>query len=349
MSATHTESPPETRTRLTDVAREAGVSLSTASRALRGEAGVRGEMADRVRKAAMAVGYARRTREGKHPRPTFGSKPVRVARVRASDRVVVLTPASHVEALAVPKLLEGVALTLRGAALDPVFTEDAADLPPPAPRGAIAIHITDKVLRAALDSYARVVNVGHVPGGKADAVVADDFGGMHGVVSGALALGHRRVAVVTGPSGHSSSRARKRAVVAALDEEGLARANVTWREAGWSIEGGHEAAASILSSKSPPTLVVCSHDLQALGVGRAAREKGLRVPLDLSITGFGGIAAGPGFRLTITSARADPYAMGVVAAERLIELLGRPSGPPRTIVLPTVPVPGQTLAVPRRR
>ncbi len=363
MSTVPAESPPKERrptttaaggtrrglARLRDVAREAGVSVATASRALRGEATVREEMADRVRGAAMAVGYARPHREGTRPRAASG----RAGGKRAGGRALVLTPASNTEALTVPKLLEGIALTLRGAALDPVFAEDPADLPPPLPRGAIAIHMTNAAARAALNSKARIVNVGHAPGGKVDAVVADDFEGMRQVVSAALALGHRRVAVIVGPSGHSSSRARKRAVVAALDEAGLSRAQVVWREAGWSIEEGYTAGLSVLApkraSKRKPTLVVCSHDLQALGVARAAREMGIRVPRDLSITGFGGLAAGPGFRLVITSARVDSYSMGVVAAERLIELLRKPSGPPRTIVLPTTPVPGQTLAAPRRR
>ena len=175
MSTTPAESPPKerrsSRARLRDVAREAGVSVATASRALRGEACVREEMADRVHRAATAVGYARPRRDGTRQRAASG----RAGGKRAGGRALVLTPTANTEALTVPKLLEGIALTLRGAALDPVFTENPADLPSPLPRGAIAIHITNTTARAALNSKARIVNVGHAPGGKVDAVVADDL------------------------------------------------------------------------------------------------------------------------------------------------------------------------------
>ena len=117
MPEAHTESPPgkrpEQKARLADVAREARVSISTASRALRGESCVREEMAERVRKAAISVGYAPRVRDGTRGRAGAGPKATRQTR----ERVSVITPPAGTDGLALPRLFEGVALTLRGAAL----------------------------------------------------------------------------------------------------------------------------------------------------------------------------------------------------------------------------------------
>jgi LacI family sucrose operon transcriptional repressor len=235
------------------------------------------------------------------------------------------------------------------------------------------VNVTDLEALRALAGRGSLVSVGHSPEGGVDAVVADDFEGAYRVASEALALGHSAVAVLAGPAGHSAARARRRAAAAALNEPGRASgenagpgrrvrrrgrgsngSSVTWTETGWGIDDGHAAARSILDRKRrrvgsrKPTLFVCWTDCVALGVIRAAHEVGLAVPRDVSVTGFGGDSYGPGFRPRLTSARVDPYVMGAVAAERLLELLRGPAGPTRVIVLPAAYVPGETIAIPRR-
>jgi LacI family transcriptional regulator len=56
----------------------------------------------------------------------------------------------------------------------------------------------------------------------------------------------------------------------------------------WSREGGYEGGHRLLSSPSPPTAIFASSDLQAVGVLRAAHERGVRVPEDLAVIGFDG-------------------------------------------------------------
>ena len=56
----------------------------------------------------------------------------------------------------------------------------------------------------------------------------------------------------------------------------------------WSREGGYEAGHRLLSSSNPPTAIFASSDLQAVGLLRAAHERGLRVPEDLAVIGFDG-------------------------------------------------------------
>jgi DNA-binding LacI/PurR family transcriptional regulator len=341
-----TEPERSTRARLQDVAREAGVSIATASRALRGQGRVGTEMAGRVREAAIRVGYARPLREHSRHRASQAKAP---KRERPAAKVVVVGGTAEADPLCPPSMWEGISLTLRGAGLKVERGEEI-----PAPSGArsrafITLGFAEDARLRALAARVRVVSVCHTPGGAVDAVVADDFGGAHRVAAEALALGHRRVAVLTGPPRHSAARARERGVRAAIEEAHAGVSRVAWRETGWTTDDGYAAARAMLPSAPRPTLFICANDLQALGVVRAARERGLAVPTDVSVTGFGGLPTGPGFRLPLTTARVDAYAMGVVAAERLLDLLDGPSGPPRMIVLPAAFVPGESIAPPRRR
>jgi LacI family transcriptional regulator len=97
---------------------------------------------------------------------------------------------------------------------------------------------------------------------------------------------HRAVGLVVGgmdsPSADPREQGWQRAVRAAGLEDGpIARVE-------WSREGGHEGGHRLLSSPNPPTAIFASSDLQAVGLLRAAHERGLRVPEDLAVIGFDG-------------------------------------------------------------
>ncbi|MDR3718356.1 MAG: LacI family DNA-binding transcriptional regulator [Bryobacteraceae bacterium] len=112
--------------------------------------------------------------------------------------------------------------------------------------------------------------------------------GVERVVDYLMALGHRKLAFV----GHHSSlgpiNERYRAV---LDVLARMAPDAEIREAADtdSLEGGRQAARSILSSGYAPTAIICVNDLMAVGVLKELRESGLRVPEDVSVTGFDNI------------------------------------------------------------
>ncbi|MFI5911687.1 LacI family DNA-binding transcriptional regulator [Dactylosporangium sp. NPDC051541] len=135
-----------------------------------------------------------------------------------------------------------------------------------------------------------------------------------------LALGHRRIAVITGPVRDLAARARLDGFRAGLDaadvpfDEDLRRSGV------FTFEDGRDLGLELLRHPDPPTAVVCGDDLQALGVYEAARISGLRIPDDLSVVGFDDIDhcawAGP----PMTTVR-QPFAeMGAAAAELVLDL-----------------------------
>ncbi len=99
-------------------------------------------------------------------------------------------------------------------------------------------------------------------------------------------LGHRRIAFIAGPREFDSTRARQRAFIAAMGKFGLEVRD------DWVIQGnlhptsGKAAMDQLMSEKSRPTAVFCTNDLMAFGALRAAHERDLSVPEDVSLVGF---------------------------------------------------------------
>lgn len=121
-------------------------------------------------------------------------------------------------------------------------------------------------------------------------IVVDFAGGMAQMVGHLKELGHRHVAFIGGTEGLVTSRVRRESFLAALVRQGLSSREGWIQEGNFKIEGGAEAMARILSQAERPTAVVTANDLTAIGALRAAHEKGLRVPEDISVAGCDDIA-----------------------------------------------------------
>ncbi|UBU18402.1 LacI family DNA-binding transcriptional regulator [Nonomuraea gerenzanensis] len=101
-----------------------------------------------------------------------------------------------------------------------------------------------------------------------------------------LGLGHRRIAIITGPDAALSSRARLDGYRTALDLAGLPIDPGLIGRGDFLIEGGLAAAHRLLRLPDRPTAVFATNDGQAIGVYHAAHQLGLRIPEDLSVIGF---------------------------------------------------------------
>jgi LacI family transcriptional regulator len=108
--------------------------------------------------------------------------------------------------------------------------------------------------------------------------------GIRQAVQHLASLRHTRIAFVTGPSLLKSARARKEAFLQAMVEIGLAPDLIAAGD--HTLEGGMRALAELAGLPSPPTAVLCSNDMTAIGVMREAYDRSVRVPQDLSIVGF---------------------------------------------------------------
>ncbi|GAA4555497.1 LacI family DNA-binding transcriptional regulator [Pseudonocardia xishanensis] len=161
-------------------------------------------------------------------------------------------------------------------------------------------------------------------------VVADSRSGAREVATHVLAQGHRRLAIIGGPQALWTSEQRLSGYREAIAAHGLHPDAVPVLE-GNHREGSGAAIAARLLAAPPderPTALLCANDLMAFGVLDYCQSAGLRVPQDVSVTGFDDI---PVARLTspgLTTVRQPAHAMGYEAAKLLFELIRTPASAP---------------------
>ncbi len=136
-----------------------------------------------------------------------------------------------------------------------------------------------------------------------------------------LSLGHRRIAMITGPFSHLVSRGRLAGYRTALESAGLPFDPQYVRESDFGMERGYLQAQALLNLPDPPSALIAACDAQAIGVYRAIYEKGWRVPDDISVIGFDGIPTAQWMAPPLTTIRQPLRDLGHVAAERLFQLM----------------------------
>jgi LacI family transcriptional regulator len=148
-------------------------------------------------------------------------------------------------------------------------------------------------------------------------------------------LGHRRIGVIGGPQSWLTSQARIAGHVAALAEVGVLHAPDLLRSIDPNADWGYEAACELLGLPQRPTALVAFNDKAAVGALRAAYERGLRVPDDLSVTGFDDTDSSRFIVPRLTTVRQPLEEMGRTAVGLLVRLLDRQGGGPLQAELAT--------------
>ena len=343
----HTPSaPPDEAITSWTVAREAGVSQSTVSRALRADPRVRDETRLRVEDAARRLGYVPNSLAS-----SLASRSTRTVGIVISDLADPFCPAlltSTHDELA----LMGYRVVLFAERTDAPAGQDALNRL--LDRSIDGVLVTTAPLRSPLAGPLRgrglplVLLDRYIDGLDVDRVASDNRGGAAAGVRHLLELGHRRIAVVRGPGATSTGRDRLAGLVDALDAAGVALDPELVRDGGYSHESGYQHTRDLLRLADPPTAVVCGNDVVAFGAIDAARSLGARVPQDVSVLGFDDVpmASWDVFRLTTVRQPFDDMARA--AARMLAERIERPAatGPARHEVLPTTLVKRATVGPP---
>jgi DNA-binding LacI/PurR family transcriptional regulator len=162
------------------------------------------------------------------------------------------------------------------------------------------------------------------------AVSVDDIAGMHEVVGQLLDLGHQDIAHVTGPKEYIHVQHRKDAWRSALTAAGAPAGRC--RHTDFSARSGARATAELLRTGRRPTAITYTNDVMAIaGIATLHRHR-LRVPKDVSVTGFDDTELARYVEPALTSVRTDVAGWGAQAAEALLALIG--GGPPPDVQLP---------------
>ncbi|MGP3964164.1 LacI family DNA-binding transcriptional regulator [Nonomuraea sp. 3N208] len=168
------------------------------------------------------------------------------------------------------------------------------------------------------------------PGQQVPTVGASNWNGGLAATRHLLDLGHRRIAIITGPDYALSSRARLDGYRTALDMAGVPVDPVLIGRGDFVTEGGLAQAHRLLRLPDPPTAVFACNDGQALGVYRAAHQLGLRIPHDLSVVGFDDLPSTQWMTPPLTTIRQPLTEMAATATTMLLKLAqGEPLAQPR--------------------
>lgn len=152
-------------------------------------------------------------------------------------------------------------------------------------------------------------------------VSAAHFSGARAVTAHLVDLGHRRIGVIGGPADWQSSDGRLAGHRAVMSAVGLLPDRAILRDVPATVDAGYAAACELLDLRERPTALVGFNDKVAVGALRAAHERGLRVPEDLSVTGFDDIDLSTATRPQLTTVRQPLQEMGRMAVSLLQRLL----------------------------
>lgn len=313
------------------VARLAGVSQPTVSRALRDSAKVSEETKRRVREAAVVLGYI----------PSATGRALSVGR---SYRVgLLLTDLAN---QFYPHVIAPIHHALEEVGYQLILITETSDAGPVADR--IAANGLDGVLLAttSLDSVLPVrLRDRGIPfvyfnrtatAIEADSVTVDPRPGAAELVSQLVALGHRDVAAIFGPRNTSTGESRETCFTELLGAKDITIAPRWSLHGAFDFASGHSGATTLLAQKPRPSVIVCANDVVALGALNAAAEQNFAVPGDVSIVGFDDLPTSSWALVQLATVAYDLDAMAREAARLLVERLeGPPDAPFRPVVYPS--------------
>ena len=300
------------RVTLAQIAHETGLSTATVSKVLNGKPDVSARTRTLVRQALLTAGYRKRANDDAPPLidvvfNDFDSP-------WATEIIRGAAAAAQAEGLTVAftALSEG---DERRVWFDHITSRGT--------RGIILLlsQLTErqKAVLVARGLPFVVIDPTAEPGPEVSSVGATNWSGGLAATKHLIDLGHRRIGIITGPPELLCSRARLDGYRAALERAGLTVDDELVRPGDFRVRGGYEQAKALFGLDARPTAIFAGNDLSALGVLRAAREAGLRVPEDLSVVGFDDSPPSAWSTPSLTTVRQPLTEMAAVAVRTLLE------------------------------
>jgi LacI family transcriptional regulator, xylobiose transport system transcriptional regulator len=337
------ESDERARARLSDVAALADVSVSTVSKVLNGRTGVSSETRARIESLLEDRRYNRRN-STQTVAPLIEVLCYEIESPFASEVIASIERVTREQ---------NIGMVLAG-------TNDQ-HLPEPAWADAVLQRRPLGVILVAAELPARdiqrlksrniplvMVDPAGAPAADVPSIGSADWNGGFLATRHLLDLGHRDIAIITGPDGMMASTARLSGYRAALDAAGLQPRAEYIRPGQFHHRDGLTEGRAVLQLASPPTAIFASSDLQALGVYEAARSLGLIVPRDLSVVGYDDLAIAQWAGPPLTTIRVPLAEMAEQAAHLVTRLRDEPELAFTRIDIATTLIPRESTAAPRR-
>jgi LacI family transcriptional regulator, galactose operon repressor len=316
------------------IAERAGVSLGTVSHVINNTAKVREKMRQRVLEAIQGLGYQ-------------PSQLARGLRRNQTNMLVMIIP--DVTNPFFPAVVRGVEDVAYKSSFRLVLcnTDNDArkeisylnEMRSYRPAGWLLIPAVDSQIAAhfrSAETGPPVVCLDRQPlGWNGDLVLVANEVGSHSATRHLLRMGHRQLAVITGPLHLGNALERLQGFKRALADAKVPLEPDYIQEAGFEPNSGYQAAKRLLRMLPRPTAIFACNDLMALGVLRAARELGLHCPEELSIVGFDNLDFAEFTAPALTTVNQPGYQLGTTAARLLLERIAGPPQPFKKIVLPT--------------
>ena len=333
------------RATISEIAREAGVSVPTVSKVLNGHAHVAAETRARVEEIIARRDYARRPAK----------------RRQKAGLVDLVFPGLGSEwALEIIEGVERVAqdagygtvvssLNLDGSRIRPWLANLAELKSDRLLRGVYQLDATQIQRVKSLGIPVVVIDPVGQPGPDLMTVGAANWEGGYSATDHLLQLGHKRIAMIGGREDLQCSSAREDGYISALRRAGIALDPALMVPGDFSIEAGEAATRKLLELPDRPTAIFTGNDDQALGAYRAARSAGLRIPEDLSVIGFDDIPAAEWIEPGLTTIRQPVVQMAETAMRALLRHLDGDEELPQRIELGTELVVRGSTAPPAKK
>ncbi|WP_063784452.1 LacI family DNA-binding transcriptional regulator [Streptomyces sp. SBT349] len=308
------------RVTMAEVARAAGVSVSTVSRVLGDRPDISEETRRRVARAAKESGYALRRGRGQ---PRGGLLEVLIEGFTtpwAGELIAGAQSAAFSQGCTLAVTSTGHPRFRLGD-----WVESRRTRPP---EGVILV-----LSRARHDETAALAGLPAPlilldPVGTSDPTVptvgATNWSGGAAATRHLLELGHRRIAFIGGPPAMRCTLERHEGYLAAHREFSLLPGPALTRYGDFLVTGGAEHGAALLDLTDPPTAVFAGSDSQAAGVYQAARERGLRIPEDVSVVGFDDAGLGTMLAPPLTTVRQPLLEMATEGVRLIVQERSRP-------------------------
>lgn len=172
-----------------------------------------------------------------------------------------------------------------------------------------------------------------VVGVPTDTVAVDNESAAYEAVDHLVRLGHQRIAMVGGPKDANTARERYRGYERVFRDNRIAVPDDLFREGNFRETGGLAMTRELLDLTHAPTAIFSVNNLTTIGVLQGLRERGVKMPSEMSLVGFDDIPTGELLEPPLTVIQQPTYQIGAQAAELLIRRLGEPTAAVQEVLL----------------